>query len=75
MNQTILSWFHLHRQNNMPISGPVVEAKAENSAEELGLTALKASVRRFGKFKQHYHINYSKIGGEARSVNTNNIHD
>ncbi|GBP52817.1 Tigger transposable element-derived protein 4 [Eumeta japonica] len=43
LDQAILSWFHQQRQNNMPISGPLVKAKAENFAEELGLAAFKAS--------------------------------
>lgn len=52
----------------MPISGPLVKAKAENFAEELGLTSFKASKGWLGKFKQRHHINYGKISGEARSV-------
>ncbi|GBP96284.1 Heterogeneous nuclear ribonucleoprotein U-like protein 1 [Eumeta japonica] len=66
LDQAILSWFHRQRQNNMPISGPLVKAKAENFAEELGLAAFKASEGWLGKFKQRHHINYGKISGEAR---------
>ncbi|GBP49756.1 Tigger transposable element-derived protein 4 [Eumeta japonica] len=75
LDQAILSWFHQQRQNNMPISGPLVKAKAENFAEELGLAAFKASEGWLGKFKQRHHINYGKISGEARSVDTNMTHD
>ncbi|KAJ2948731.1 hypothetical protein O0L34_g7989 [Tuta absoluta] len=59
----------------MPISGPLVKAKAENFAEELGITSFKASEGWLGKFKQRHHINYGKISGEARSVDTNVTHD
>ncbi|XP_044579686.1 tigger transposable element-derived protein 4-like [Cotesia glomerata] len=75
LDQAILSWFHRHRQNNMPISGPIVKAKAENFAKELGLTSFKASEGWLGKFKQRHHINYGKISGEARSVDTNVTYD
>ncbi|KAJ2943144.1 hypothetical protein O0L34_g5290 [Tuta absoluta] len=67
LDQAILSWFHRQRQNNMPISGPLVKAKAENFAEELGITSFKASEGWLGKFKQRHHINYGKISGEART--------
>ncbi|KAJ2941431.1 hypothetical protein O0L34_g3643 [Tuta absoluta] len=62
----------------MPISGPLVKAKAENFAEELGITSFKASEGWLGKFKQRHHINFAslcKISGEARSVDTNVTHD
>ncbi|PZC76459.1 hypothetical protein B5X24_HaOG204550 [Helicoverpa armigera] len=75
LDEAILSWFHRQRQNNMPISGPLMKAKAENFAEELGLTSFKASEGWLGKFKQRHHINYGKISGEARSVDTNVTHD
>lgn len=75
MDQAILSWFYRQRQNNMPISGPLVKAKVENFAEELGLTSFKASEGWLGKFKQRHHINYGKISREARSIDTNVTHD
>ncbi|GBP40948.1 Tigger transposable element-derived protein 5 [Eumeta japonica] len=59
----------------MPISGPLVKAKAENFAEELGLAAFEASEGWLGKFKQRHHINYGKISGEAQSVDLNMTHD
>ncbi|VVD04998.1 unnamed protein product [Leptidea sinapis] len=53
----------------MPISGPLVKAKAENFAEEFGSTSIKASEGWLGKFMQCHHINY------ARRVDTNVTHD
>ncbi|CAF4914345.1 unnamed protein product [Pieris macdunnoughi] len=69
-------WFHRQRQNNRPISGPLVKlkAKAANFAEELGFTSFKASEGWLGKFKQRHHINYGKISGKARS-DTNVTYD
>lgn len=75
LDQAMLSWFYRQRQNNMPVSGPIMKAKAEKFAEELGLTAFKASEGWLGKFKQRHHINYGKINGEAQSVDRNVTHD
>ncbi|KAG7296602.1 hypothetical protein JYU34_020412 [Plutella xylostella] len=75
LDQAIITWFHRQRQNNMPISGPLLKAKAENFAEELGLTSFKASEGWLGKFKQRHHINYGNISGEARSLDANVTND
>ncbi|XP_046974248.1 tigger transposable element-derived protein 4-like [Vanessa cardui] len=71
LDQAILLWFHRQRKNNMPVSGPLVKAKAKNFAEELGLTSFKASEGWLIKFKQRHQINYGKISGEEQSVDTN----
>ncbi|XP_063381872.1 tigger transposable element-derived protein 4-like [Cydia fagiglandana] len=65
LDQAMVSWFYTQRQNNMFVSGPIMKAKAKKIAEELGLTAFKASEGWLGKFKQRHHINYDKINGEA----------
>ncbi|CAH4034363.1 unnamed protein product [Pieris brassicae] len=70
LDKAMLSWFHRQRQNNMPISGPLVKAKAENVAQELGLTSFKASEGWLGKFKQRHRINYGKIERKAESRRT-----
>ncbi|CAH4033893.1 unnamed protein product [Pieris brassicae] len=53
----------------MPISGPLVKSKAENVAEQLGLTSFKASEGWIGKFKQCHHNNYGKISGRHVAAN------
>ncbi|XP_063622089.1 tigger transposable element-derived protein 4-like isoform X1 [Cydia splendana] len=65
LDQAMLSWFYRQRQNNMPVSGPIMKAKAKKIAEQLGLTTFKASEGWLGKFKQRHHINYYKMNGEA----------
>ena len=75
LDQAMLSWFHRQRQNNMPLSGPIVKAQAEKFSEELGLTDFKASEGWLGKFKQRHHINYGKIYGETRSIDKNVTQD
>ncbi|GBP23273.1 Tigger transposable element-derived protein 6 [Eumeta japonica] len=58
LDQAILSWFHQQRQDNFPISGPILKAKAENFIEELGLTSFKASEGWLQKLKQRLNIKY-----------------
>lgn len=58
----------------MHVSGPIVRPKAEKFSK-LALTAFKPSKELLEKFKQRHYINYGKIKGEARSVNTNVTHD
>lgn len=71
LDQAMLSWFHKQRQNNVPISGPIVKAKAEKFADQLGIIDFKASEGWLGKFKHRHQITYGKMNGEARDVDTN----
>lgn len=70
VDQAMLSWFWKQRQNNMPVSGPIMKAKAEKIAEKLAITDFKASEGLLGKFKQRHRINYGNVNGGARNVDT-----
>ncbi|CAH0726455.1 unnamed protein product, partial [Brenthis ino] len=67
----MLSWFNNQRQNNVPISGPIVKAKAEKFANQLGIIDFKASEGWLGKFKHRHQITYGKMNGEAWDVDMN----
>ncbi|CAH0718928.1 unnamed protein product, partial [Brenthis ino] len=71
LDQAMLSWFNNQRQNNVPISGPIVKAKAEKFANQLGIIDFKASEGWLGKFKHRHQITYGKMNGEARDVDMN----
>lgn len=75
LDQAMLSWFNNQRQNNVPISGPIVKAKAEKFAEQLGIINFKASEGWLGKFKHRHKITYGKMNGEARDVDINVTND
>ncbi|CAH2234238.1 jg16686 [Pararge aegeria aegeria] len=66
LDQAMLSWFNNQRQNNVPISGPIVKAKAQKFANQLGIIDFKASEGWLGKFKHRHQITYGKMNGEAR---------
>ncbi|CAH0725646.1 unnamed protein product, partial [Brenthis ino] len=71
LDQAMLSWFNNQRQNNVPISGPIVKAKTEKFANQLGIIDFKASEGWLGKFKHCHQITYGKMNGEARDVDMN----
>ncbi|XP_018577123.1 tigger transposable element-derived protein 4-like [Anoplophora glabripennis] len=63
LDQAMLPRFNNQCQNNVPISGPIVKAKAEKFAEQLGIIDLKASEGWLGKFKHRHNITYGKMNG------------
>lgn len=75
LDQAMLSWFNNQRQNNVPISGPILKAKAEKFAEQLGITDFKGSEGWLGKFKHRHNITYGKMNGEAQDVDMNVTND
>ncbi|XP_045489725.1 uncharacterized protein LOC111001690 isoform X3 [Pieris rapae] len=70
LDQALISWFHRQLLNDMPISGPIVKAKAENFAKEHGLTSFKASEGWLEKFKQRHHIKYGKLERKGENRRT-----
>lgn len=58
LDQTMLAWYHSQHQNNIHVSGPIIKAKAEEIAKQLGVTTFKASEGWLGKFKKRHHIKY-----------------
>lgn len=71
----MLSWFNNQRQNNVPISGPIVKAKAEKFAEQLGVINFNVSEGWLRKFKHHHKITYGKMNGEVQDVDMNVTND
>ncbi|KAK9892520.1 hypothetical protein WA026_020505 [Henosepilachna vigintioctopunctata] len=58
LDQAMLSWFNYRLQNNVPILGPTVKAKAGKFAEQLGVINFKASEGWLGKFNHHHKTTY-----------------
>lgn len=71
LDQAMLSWFNNQRQNNVPISGSIVKAKAKKFANQLGIIDFKSSEGWLRKFKHRHQITYGKMNGEARAVDMN----
>jgi hypothetical protein len=52
IDEAILRWFSSARLDNVPISGPILTAKAESIAEDLGHTGWKCSAGWIDRFKK-----------------------
>ncbi|CAK1553918.1 unnamed protein product [Leptosia nina] len=71
LDQAILSWLKQQRKSNIPISGPIIKAKAKKLAEKLGIVNFKSSEGWLGKLKHRHNIIYGKINDEALDIDTN----
>ena len=58
------------RQNNVPLNGPVLLAKAENFAQDLGHQDFKVTGSWLQRFKTRKGIVSKVISGEAGAVTT-----
>ena len=68
LNELVWKWFCQARTKNIPISGPIVQEKAMQFAEELQLSDFKGSNGWLDKWKGHYNIKSFKVSGESASV-------
>ncbi|XP_031336955.1 tigger transposable element-derived protein 4-like [Photinus pyralis] len=82
VDQSLLKWFSLKRSQNIPISGPILQAKAaefekitktlntQESQEEPGSSSKEIEYSRgwIDRFKRRYDIQSGKIHGESASV-------
>ena len=70
MANAILKRFSNVRDQNVPVSGPVLLAKAEKFAIKLNIENVKASTGWLDRFKERNGITFKKVCGEAKSVDT-----
>ncbi|CAF3341955.1 unnamed protein product [Rotaria sp. Silwood2] len=70
IDEETYSWFVAQRAKNITLSGPTIQEKARQIAEEFGGNVIfKASNGWFEKFKARHNISYRAICGESTSVN------
>ena len=53
-----LQWFKAVRDRNLPVFGPLLQAKAEEFASQLGDTTFKCSTGWLDRFKDRHGITY-----------------
>lgn len=68
INRLTWEWFVSARAKNVPISGPIVQCKAREIAEQMSNTAFKASNGWLESFKSRHNIIWHRIRGESNSV-------
>ncbi|XP_062567409.1 tigger transposable element-derived protein 4-like [Saccostrea cucullata] len=67
--QAVLQWFKAARDKNIPVSGPLLMAKSEEFATQLGDTEFKYSMGWLDRFKERHAITFKRVCGESNSVN------
>ena len=71
VEHALLKWFKNVRDQNLPISGPMLSAKAEEFAQRLDHSDFKCSNGWLDRFKERHNITFKKICGESKSVDVN----
>ncbi|KAF0688197.1 tigger transposable element-derived protein 6-like, partial [Aphis craccivora] len=70
LEECLMAWFTQCRQNNIPISGPILKEKSELFATNLGITNFQVSEGWLEKFKKRHDLTFKKVCGESASVDT-----
>ena len=70
----MLKWFKQCRDENISISGPLLQEKAEIYSKSLGFSDFKASNGWLEKFKRRHDLVFKKVCGESASVNIETCH-
>ncbi|XP_050309703.1 tigger transposable element-derived protein 4-like [Anthonomus grandis grandis] len=68
VDQALIRWFEVRRTENIPISGPLLKAKAEDLFKGLHGGDFKCSTGWLERFKVRHNINVGKVSGEAGDV-------
>ena len=68
MDAALLQQFTQARNNGVPVSGPLLLAKADLLAAALGDSSFKATGGFIDRWKAHHGITFKKICGEERTV-------
>ena len=68
INEKIFAWFQGARARNIPISGPVIQAKALEIAKSLGNAEFKGSNGWLETFTHRYQISFRLLSGESAGV-------
>lgn len=75
LDRAMWEWFNKARGNNIPISGPIIVAKAKEYANQLNIPDFRGSNGWLSRFKERHTIRQLKINGERASVSPQTIED
>ncbi|GBM87770.1 hypothetical protein AVEN_171196-1 [Araneus ventricosus] len=75
IDEVLMKWLRSARANNVPVSGVLLQERARELGESLGLETFMASNGRLEKFRTHHNISFKQICGEEKSVNPNEVTD
>ncbi|GBO00676.1 Tigger transposable element-derived protein 4 [Araneus ventricosus] len=75
IDEVLMKWFRSAHAKNIPVTGVLLQEKAREVGESLGLETFKASNGWLEKFRTRHNIPFKQICGEEKSVNPNEITD
>lgn len=73
VDQVVFNWFCKARNKHLPISGPIIQARALEAAQNLGLNDFKASNGWLERFRRRHDITFKTICGESADVNIEDV--
>ena len=68
LNKALSEWFRKVQARNIPVSGPLLQEKAQYFAEQLGRENFKASNGFLDKFKERHGITGQAVCGEEKNI-------
>lgn len=72
IDEAVYEWFCSQRSKNIPLSGPLIQGRAREIAEQLGVSndQFKGSNGWLSRFQIRHSIVFRTISGESAKVNT-----
>lgn len=71
VDQALIQWFKITRNKGIPVSGPMLQEKANVFAAHFGILDFNCSASWISRFKVRHNIVAGKIVGESVSVDQN----
>lgn len=75
IENALLDWFKQQRANNVPVSGPMLQVKAEEFAVILNKDSFKCNASWIQRFRSRHNIVHGKISGESAVVDRSITND
>lgn len=73
IDKVCFNWFSRSRSQNIPISGTIVKAKAQEIAEKLNVANFRASNGWLEKWRKRHAISFKCISGESADVSQDDV--
>ncbi|GBM80190.1 Tigger transposable element-derived protein 4 [Araneus ventricosus] len=73
VEEALFKWFTLQRSRNLPVTGAILQAKANEFAELFEEKSFVCSNGWLDRFKKRYNIRSGKVVGEAANVCSSDI--
>ena len=68
VDDALLKWFTHARSSKVPVTGPIMKARAEEISHQLGIFDWSCNEGWLHRFKKRYNISYKAICDERRAV-------